>query len=113
MLHLTSSAQERIYYLMSKNYGEDLCREKKVFFRVSVNGGGCSGFIYDYSFTKEKNENDLLIQEGRIQILIDKMSSKFLKDSTLDFVEELGYSYFQTSNPNAATRCGCGNSFSV
>ena len=74
-------------------------------FRSEV--GGCSGFQYELSYQNERN-NDLVLNEI---ILTDEISSKLIKDITLDFINELGYSEFKITNPNAKKGCGCGNSF--
>jgi iron-sulfur cluster insertion protein len=81
--------------------------------RVKVTGGGCSGFSYNYSMTEEVTENDICISKDDISIVIDKDSINFLESCKIDFIEELGNSYFSITNPNATAKCGCGNSFSI
>ena len=88
-------------------------KEKHVYFRISVDGGGCQGFSYKFDFDKAVNKDDKLFKYNDVQILIDDTSLNFLKGSQLDFVEDMIGSYFKISNPNASSTCGCGTSFSV
>ena len=83
------------------------------YFRISVLGGGCSGFQYDFSFASFPNEDDLVFNENGINYLIDKTSIDFLEGSTLEYVSELAGAYFKIENPNATANCGCGTSFSI
>ena len=77
--------------------------------RVAVEGGGCSGFQYDFSFDKNAQKDDLIHQN----ILIDKASADLLKGSEVDYVEELIGNSFKISNPQTKSSCGCGVSFSL
>lgn len=77
--------------------------------RVSVEGGGCSGFQYHFDFTRERATDDLEFGP----VLVDATSMEFVKGSQLDYVETLGAAAFEIKNPNAKASCGCGNSFSV
>ena len=86
---------------------------KGMHMRVSVSGGGCSGFQYGFTFDKKKTKEDRLVKNSGVSILIDNMSWDLLVGSELHFVEELIGSYFTLRNPNAASTCGCGVSFSV
>ena len=86
---------------------------KGMHMRVSVSGGGCSGFQYGCTFDKKKTKEDRLVKNSGVSILIDNMSWDLLVGSELHFVEELIGSYFTLRNPNAASTCGCGVSFSV
>jgi len=81
--------------------------------RISVEGGGCSGLMYKYEFTNEILKGDFVTQQNNIRIVIDSISGQLLKGCTVNFVEELGSSYFEIKNPQATGKCGCGNSFSV
>ncbi len=83
------------------------------YFRISVLGGGCSGFQYDFSFTNIKNIDDKIFNEHGISFLIDEASIEFITGGKLDFVNELSGSYFKIDNPNASANCGCGTSFSI
>ena len=81
--------------------------------RVSVSGGGCSGFQYGFSFDDDKKVDDHVIEREGVTVLIDDMSWEFVVGSELHFAEELIGSYFTMRNPNAASTCGCGVSFSI
>jgi len=81
--------------------------------RVSVDGGGCSGFSYKYDLVNEKNDDDLVIEGDGATVLVDQMSLMYLSGSEIDFVDELIGASFQIKNPNATASCGCGTSFSI
>jgi len=81
--------------------------------RVAVSGGGCSGFQYGFSFDDARNGDDRAIERDGVTVLIDEMSWDFLAGGEIDYVEELIGSYFTVKNPNAASTCGCGTSFSI
>lgn len=83
--------------------------------RIGVDGGGCSGFQYKYEIiaSTDITSNDLIFSKNNISVVIDSLSMQFLSDATLDFIEELGNSYFAITNPNATAKCGCGNSFGI
>jgi iron-sulfur cluster insertion protein len=83
------------------------------FLRVSVDGGGCSGFLYKYEMTSSIEQDDIVFTSDHSTIIVDPMSLEYMKGSVLDFVEELGSSYFSIKNPQATAKCGCGNSFAV
>ena len=87
--------------------------ESATYFRVSVDGGGCSGFQYKFDFDNTKSDDDLSFDAHGITVLVDDMSIGFLEGAQLDYVEELIGSYFKVENPNATASCGCGTSFSV
>ena len=103
---VSESAAKRIAFLASKE-------AKPVMMRVAVQGGGCSGFQYNFSFEEASNADDLLIERNGAKVLVDATSMELLKGSELDYVEEMVGAAFQVKNPNAASSCGCGNSFSV
>ena len=81
--------------------------------RVSVEGGGCSGFQYKFGFETSAKPDDIRIEKGGISVLVDAVSAPLLAGSELDYVTELLGSSFQIKNPNATASCGCGTSFSV
>lgn len=81
--------------------------------RVQVNGGGCSGFSYQFSFDAEVNDDDVVIERDGVSVVIDEMSLAFIAGSEIDYVDDLTASAFRISNPNATASCGCGNSFAV
>ena len=84
-----------------------------VMLRVAVEGGGCSGFQYQLDLVETAAEDDLLIQTDGQTALVDPVSVPFLKGSEIAFVDELAGAQFVVRNPNAATSCGCGVSFSI
>jgi len=81
--------------------------------RVYISGGGCSGFQYGFTFDEEVQEGDTTIEKGGVTLLIDPMSVQYLTGAEIDFEENLSGAQFIIRNPNAATTCGCGSSFSV
>lgn len=81
--------------------------------RVSVTGGGCSGFQYHFDFDDQLNEDDRTFEKDGVTTVIDEMSLEFLSGSEIDFVEDLVGASFQIRNPNATASCGCGSSFSI
>jgi len=81
--------------------------------RVFVQGGGCSGFQYGFTFDEDTNEDDTVLSKGGVQLLIDAMSFQYLVGAEIDYKEGLEGAQFVIKNPNATTTCGCGSSFSV
>jgi iron-sulfur cluster insertion protein len=81
--------------------------------RVFVQGGGCSGFQYGFTFDEIQNEDDFVIQKDNVEFLVDSMSYQYLIDAKIDYKEDLTGSQFIIQNPNAQSTCGCGSSFSV
>ena len=104
---ITDSVFERVKHLIVK----DTTHPEAL--RISVEGGGCSGFKYKYELTKEISEDDIIVERNGTKVVIDPMSAPFLKESKIDFVEDLGSAYFEIKNPNATSKCGCGSSFGV
>jgi iron-sulfur cluster insertion protein len=104
---LTESAARRIAVLKEQE------NTPQAFLRLAVSGGGCSGFQYGFSFDDERHDDDLIFARGDVQVVIDEVSLELVKGAEVDFVEDLMGAYFQVKNPNAASSCGCGNSFSV
>ena len=105
MFDVSKSALKRIVEVSKKN--------KKKFFRISIDGGGCQGFSYKFDFDDKISENDKVLDYNEVKILIDSTSLEFINDAKLDFVEDMIGSYFKVSNPKATSTCGCGISFSV
>ena len=105
MFDVSKSALKRIVEVSRKN--------KKKFFRISIDGGGCQGFSYKFDFDDKISENDKVLDYSEVKILIDSTSLGFINDAKLDFVEDMIGSYFKISNPKATSTCGCGISFSV
>ncbi|MEM8564173.1 MAG: iron-sulfur cluster insertion protein ErpA [Pseudomonadota bacterium] len=81
--------------------------------RVYITGGGCSGFQYGFSFEEEAAEDDMAIERDGVTLVVDPMSFQYLAGSEVDYLEGLEGSRFVVNNPNAATTCGCGASFSI
>lgn len=81
--------------------------------RVYITGGGCSGFQYGFSFEEAAAEDDAAIERDGVTVLVDPMSFQYLVGSEVDYTEGLEGSRFVVNNPNAATTCGCGSSFSI
>ncbi|MGE0231844.1 MAG: iron-sulfur cluster insertion protein ErpA [Flavobacteriaceae bacterium] len=81
--------------------------------RVSVSGGGCSGFSYGFDLDRDRADDDLVIEKNGVTVLIDSVSLMYLSGSEIDFVDELIGASFQVRNPNATSSCGCGTSFSL
>ena len=81
--------------------------------RVYVTGGGCSGFQYGFKFDDEVNDGDTKIEKNGVNVIVDPMSFQYLSGSEVDFIDDLEGARFVINNPNAATTCGCGASFSV
>ncbi|HEU5046307.1 MAG TPA: iron-sulfur cluster assembly accessory protein [Rickettsiales bacterium] len=104
---VTDAAAARIAAIMSKE-------PEGTHFRISVQGGGCSGFQYKFDFDgKPIGQTDIVIEKNGAQVIIDDLSIGFINGSTLDYIETLGSSEFEIRNPNATAKCGCGNSFAV
>lgn len=81
--------------------------------RVFVQGGGCSGFSYGFTFDEEQGEDDFDFSAGDVTVLVDSMSMQYLQGAEIDYQETLMGSSFMINNPQATTTCGCGSSFSV
>lgn len=111
---LTDALPVSISASAAKRVAAILAREAPgTMLRVAVNGGGCQGFSYDYSFDAAKADDDLLIENGGARVLIDPMSAEYLQGSQIDWVDDLIGASFQIRNPNAKSSCGCGTSFSL
>lgn len=81
--------------------------------RISVNGGGCSGFSYAFDVAAERDADDLLLRSGDAAVVVDETSLQYLKGSVVDFVDDLIGQSFRIDNPQATSSCGCGTSFSL
>jgi iron-sulfur cluster assembly accessory protein len=81
--------------------------------RISVQGGGCSGFRYGFEIVSQTNADDLVIEKSGARVAIDPVSVPFMTGAKIDFVDELIGASFKITNPNATASCGCGTSFSV
>ena len=81
--------------------------------RVFVQGGGCSGMEYGFTFDEEQNDDDFTFEQNNVKVLVDAMSIQYLSGATVDYKDEVHGSQFVIQNPNATTTCGCGSSFSA
>lgn len=81
--------------------------------RVSVEGGGCSGFQYRFDLVDAQEDDDLVIERDGATVVVDAMSQPFLEGAEIDYVQELIGASFKINNPNATASCGCGTSFAV
>lgn len=108
MIKVTESAIKKIEELLLEENNPNLG------LRTFVQGGGCSGFQYGFTFDEDKNDDDFEFPIGNsFRLLIDAMSMQYLTDAELDYVDELMNSQFVIRNPNAQSTCGCGSSFSI
>jgi iron-sulfur cluster insertion protein len=81
--------------------------------RITVNGGGCSGFTYSFDFDDTTNNDDKTFETDGVKVVVDVASLEFIDGAVLNYVESLGGTHFALENPNATSSCGCGSSFSV
>jgi iron-sulfur cluster assembly accessory protein len=86
---------------------------RELMLRVAVEGGGCSGFQYEFDLVRDIGEDDLVVERDGARALVDVVSLALLKGSEIDFVDELVGAQFRVRNPNAKSSCGCGVSFSI
>lgn len=105
-VELTEAAAARIGKILAGEPG-------KIALRVSVEGGGCSGFSYKFDLESARNEDDTAIEKNGATVLIDEISLVYMGGSVIDFVDDLMGQSFQIRNPNAVASCGCGTSFSI
>ncbi|MDE2371686.1 MAG: iron-sulfur cluster insertion protein ErpA [Burkholderiales bacterium] len=106
-LIFTDSAARKVKELVDEEGNPDLK------LRVFVQGGGCSGFQYGFTFDEVVNEDDTQMAKNGVTLLIDAMSLQYLGGAEIDYKEDLQGAQFVIKNPNATTTCGCGSSFSV
>jgi len=106
-LVFTDSAAEKVRQLIEEEGNDNLK------LRVFVQGGGCSGFQYGFTFDEEVSDDDTSMQKNGVTLLIDAMSYQYLVGAEIDYKDGLEGAQFVIKNPNASTTCGCGSSFSV
>ncbi len=106
-LSLSESAAKRVSWLIEQEGRNGLM------LRVSVSGGGCSGFQYGFSFDDRQNEDDRTFGRDGVTVVVDEASLDLLNGSEIDYVEELIGASFQIKNPQATSSCGCGSSFAI
>ena len=104
---VTANAARRIETIIAKEARPDLR------FRISVSGGGCSGFRYDFGLDDKLAADDIEVERDGAKVVVDGMSLMYVLGAELDYVEDLNGSYFRMQNPNAKSGCGCGASFAV
>jgi len=106
-LNFTEAAAQKVGQLIAQEGNSALK------LRVYVQGGGCSGFQYGFTFDEETQEGDTEIEKAGVTLLVDPMSVQYLMGAEIDYREDLSGAQFIIRNPNASTTCGCGSSFSV
>ncbi len=105
-VHISQNAAERVRMIAQK-------QSVPAQLRLCVDGGGCAGFSYRFAMADTVEPDDSITERDGVILLVDPVSLDLLRGSTVDFVSNLGGSAFQVTNPNAASGCGCGSSFSV
>ena len=105
-VQLTPSAAARVAAIAGK-------QGKPAILRLSVEGGGCSGFQYKFGFADAVESDDTIAQNGDVRLVVDSVSLDLVRGAAVDYVEELGGAAFRVTNPQAASGCGCGSSFSI
>ncbi len=103
----TESAANKVKALVAEE------NNPKLKLRVSVDGGGCSGFQYGFAFDENINDDDVVVEKNGATVLVDVTSIQYLNGSEVDYLEGLEGARFVVNNPNAKSTCGCGSSFSV
>ncbi len=103
---LTESAARRVAAIAAK-------QGKPAMLRLSVEGGGCSGFQYKFALAENAEADDSVAQRDGVSLVVDPVSLDLIAGAEVDYVESLGGAAFRVTNPNAASGCGCGSSFSI
>lgn len=106
MLTLTPSAAKRVAWIAEK-------QGKPAILRLSVEGGGCSGFQYKFDLAEAAADDDMVSETDEVRLVVDPVSLDLVSGSVVDFVESLGGAAFRVENPQAAAGCGCGSSFGI
>jgi len=104
---VTENAARRIAALRTQEEADG------AFLRIAVSGGGCSGFQYGFTFDEQRSDDDFVFERDGIAVVVDDVSLGLLNGAEIDFVEDMMGASFRINNPNAASSCGCGNSFSI
>jgi iron-sulfur cluster insertion protein len=107
MIDLAESAVIKLKDLLAEENNPDLK------LRVFVQGGGCSGFQYGFTFDEDQNDDDFALEFNGVGLLVDSMSAQYLQGAKIKYTEDAMGSSFAIENPNAQTTCGCGSSFSI
>ena len=103
---LTENAARRVAAIAKR-------QSKPAILRLAVDGGGCAGFTYKFELAEAADAGDLVAETAGVKLVVDPTSLDLVRGSAVDFVEDLGGAAFRVTNPNAASGCGCGSSFSV
>jgi iron-sulfur cluster assembly accessory protein len=103
---LTNSAAKRVAAIAQR-------QGKSPMLRLSVDGGGCAGFTYKFALAEAVDGDDTVAETDGVKLVVDSMSLELVQGSAVDYVEDLGGAAFKVQNPNAASGCGCGSSFSI
>lgn len=106
-LEFTANAANKVLELIEEEENENLK------LRVYVQGGGCSGFQYGFTFDEEQQEDDTAVDRDGVRLLVDPMSFQYLIGAKIDYKDDMEGARFIINNPNASTTCGCGSSFSA
>ena len=106
-LQFTADAASKVLELIEEEDNQNLK------LRVYVQGGGCSGFQYGFTFDEDQQEDDTAVDRGGVRLLVDPMSFQYLIGAKIDYKDDMEGARFIINNPNAATTCGCGSSFSA
>ena len=104
-IQLTPSAAKRVAAIAAK-------QARPAVLRLAVEGGGCAGFSYKFALGEPEAE-DTLVETDGVRLVVDPVTLDLVRGSAVDFVEDMGGSAFKVTNPNAASGCGCGSSFSI
>lgn len=107
MMKLQTGAVDKLRELVAEEGNPNLM------LRVFVQGGGCSGMSYGFTFDEIKNEDDFDFAYEDVRVVVDSMSMQYLQDSSIDYKEDMMGASFVINNPQAQTTCGCGSSFSI
>ena len=103
---LTESAARRVAAIAAR-------QSKPAILRLAVDGGGCAGFTYKFELAETSEDDDTIAETAGVKLVVDPVSLDLVRGSAVDFVEDLSGAAFKVTNPNAASGCGCGSSFSV
>ena len=103
---LTERAARRISEIMAREPEGSMLR-------ISVNGGGCSGFAYAFDVDRNRQDDDIVVERDGVAVLVDQVSLQYMDGSVIDFVDDLIGQSFKIENPHAVAACGCGTSFSI
>lgn len=105
-VELTASAAARVAAIAGK-------QGKPAILRLAVDGGGCAGFQYKFEMAQDVHADDAVVERDGVRLVVDAVSLDLVRGSAVDYVENMGGASFRVTNPNAASGCGCGTSFSI